>query len=72
MGKQSVCASQVGRRGFIQGCAVVGAAGAVLGPVAAVASQAAPSPRLSEEASEAFVVINGWVLPSKCFKSPLA
>ncbi|MFK3722057.1 twin-arginine translocation signal domain-containing protein [Pseudomonas fulva] len=70
MGKKSVCASQVGRRGFLKGCAVVGAAGAVLGPVAAVADQTLPRP--TAEASEAFVVINGWVLPSQYFKSPSA
>ncbi|MDH0620991.1 twin-arginine translocation signal domain-containing protein [Pseudomonas fulva] len=70
MGKQSVCASQVGRRGFLKGCAVVGAAGAVLGPVTAVAGQTLR--RHTAEASEAFVVINGWVLPSQYFKSPSA
>ena len=70
MGKQSVCASQVGRRGFLKGCAVVGAAGSVLGPVTAVAGQTLR--RHTAEASEAFVVINGWVLPSQYFKSPSA
>ncbi|MBA5708568.1 twin-arginine translocation signal domain-containing protein [Pseudomonas fulva] len=70
MGKQSVCASQVGRRRFLKGCAVVGATGAVLGPMTAVAGQTLP--RHTADTSEAFVVINGWVLPSQYFKSPSA
>lgn len=70
MGKQSVCASQVGRRRFLKGCAVVGATGAVLGPMTAVAGQTLP--RHNADTSEAFVVINGWVLPSQYFKSPSA
>ncbi|MBH3345800.1 twin-arginine translocation signal domain-containing protein [Pseudomonas parafulva] len=70
MGKQSVCASQVGRRRFLKGCAVVGATGAVLGPMTAVADQTLP--RHTADTSEAFVVINGWVLPSQYFKSPSA
>jgi len=48
----------------------MGAAGAVLGPVTAVAGQTLPRP--TAEANEAFVVINGWVLPSQYFKSPSA
>lgn len=70
MGKQSVCASQVGRRRFLKGCAVVGATGAVLGPMTAVAGQTLP--RHTADTSEAIVVINGWVLPSQYFKSPSA
>ncbi|KTT16521.1 twin-arginine translocation signal domain-containing protein [Pseudomonas putida] len=70
MGKQSVCASQVDRREFLKGCAVVGATGAVLGPMTAVAGQTLP--RHTADTSEAFVVINGWVLPSQYFKSPSA
>ncbi|MBF8694845.1 twin-arginine translocation signal domain-containing protein [Pseudomonas fulva] len=70
MGKQSVCASQVGRRRFLKGCAVVAATGAVLGPMTAVAGQTLP--RHTADTSEAFVVINGWVLPSQYFKSPSA
>jgi hypothetical protein len=38
--------------------------------VTAVAGQTLPRP--TAEANEAFVVINGWVLPSQYFKSPSA
>ncbi|MBK5011243.1 hypothetical protein IAE33_003103 [Pseudomonas sp. S60] len=60
MGKLTVCASQVGRRGFLQSCVLLGVGGAVFGPRAVLAATPA--------GQAGFVVINGWVLPARYFR----
>ncbi len=60
MGKLIFCTAQMGRRGFLQSCVLLGVGGAVFGAKAAVANQ--PAER------SGFVVINGWVLPSRYFR----
>lgn len=61
MGKLTFCTAQLGRRGFLQSCVLLGVGGVVFGATAAVASQ--PADR------SGFVVINGWVLPSRYFRN---
>ena len=61
MGTLTFCTAQVGRRGFLQSCVLLGVGGALFGATAAVASQ--PTDKAG------FVVINGWVLPSRYFRN---
>ncbi|NIF17796.1 twin-arginine translocation signal domain-containing protein [Pantoea sp. Cy-639] len=60
MTKLRFCIPQLGRRGFLRNCAVLGAGAAVFG-TGAVA-------RSSVVAQTDFVLINGWVLPSHYFR----
>lgn len=61
MAKLTFCTKQVGRRGFLQSCVLLGVGGALFGATATVASQPADK--------AGFVVINGWVLPSRYFRN---
>jgi len=61
MGKLTFCTAQLGRRGFLQRCVLLGVGGAVFGASAAVADKPA--------GKNGFVVINGWVLPSRYFRN---
>lgn len=60
MGKLTFCTAQLGRRGFLQSCVLLGVGGVVFVATPAVARQPAGGP--------GFVVINGWVLPSRYFR----
>lgn len=60
MGKLQFSTLQLGRRGFLHGCVVLGLGGATFGFSASAASKPA--------ARTEFVVINGWVLPSQYFR----
>lgn len=64
MGKLTFCTAQLGRRGFLQSCVLLGVGGAVFGASSAVVGKSAEKP--------GFVVINGWVLPSRYFRNALA
>mgnify|MGYP000551107020 CR=1 FL=1 len=64
MGKLQFCTPLLGRRVFLQGCVLLGVGGAVFG----FQAQAAPKPVKSTE----FVVVNGWVLPSKYLRNEQA
>ncbi|ATP44896.1 hypothetical protein SAMN02745962_03215 [Pseudomonas sp. LAIL14HWK12:I11] len=61
MGKLTLCTPQLGRRGFLQSCVLLGVGGAVFGVAADVARKPVEKP--------GFVVINGWVLPSQYFRN---
>ncbi|EKT4483826.1 twin-arginine translocation signal domain-containing protein [Pseudomonas putida] len=61
MGKLTFCTAQLGRRGFLQRCVLLGVGGAVFGASASVAGKPVEQP--------GFVVINGWVLPSRYFRN---
>ncbi len=61
MGKLTFCTAQLGRRGFLQSCVLLGVGGAVFGVSASVAGKPVEQP--------GFVVINGWVLPSRYFRN---
>lgn len=60
MEKLTFCNAQLGRRGFLQSCVLL-SVGAVFGASAAVAGKPVEKP--------GFVVINGWVLPSRYFRN---
>ena len=64
MEKLTFCTAQLGRRGFLQSCVLLGVGGAVFGASAAVAGKTAEKP--------GFVIINGWVLPSRYLRNPPA
>ena len=61
MGKLTFCSAQLGRRGFLQSCVLLGVGGAVFCAFAPVAGKPVEKP--------GFVVINGWVLPSRYFRN---
>lgn len=61
MGKFTFCTAQLGRRGFLQSCVLLGAGGVVFAATAPLASKPAEK--------SGFVVINGWVLPSRYFRN---
>ncbi|PBJ92965.1 hypothetical protein CMV24_24430 [Pseudomonas plecoglossicida] len=61
MGKFTFCTAQLGRRGFLQSCVLLGVGGVVFAATPAITSQPAGRP--------GFVVINGWVLPSRYFRN---
>ena len=61
MGKLTFCTAQLGRRGFLQSCVLLGVGGAVFGASAAVAGKPAEK--------NGFVMINGWVLPSRYLRN---
>lgn len=64
MEKLTFCTAQLGRRGFLQSCVLLGVGGAVFGASAAVAGKTAEKP--------GFVIINGWVLPSRYLRNASA
>ncbi len=61
MGKLTFCSGQLGRRGFLQSCVLLGVGSAVFGASTAVAGNPAEK--------TGYVVINGWVLPSRYFRN---
>ena len=61
MGKLQFCIPHLGRRGFLQGCVVLGVGGAIFGFSGDVARKPAEK--------GGFVVVNGWVLPSKYLRN---
>ncbi|PYB73827.1 hypothetical protein DMX11_15540 [Pseudomonas sp. LB-090624] len=61
MGKLTFCTAQLGRRSFLHSCVLLGVGSAVCGVLPAVAGKPVERP--------AFVVINGWVLPSRYFRN---
>ncbi|RCL27347.1 hypothetical protein C6A77_10230 [Pseudomonas sp. AFG_SD02_1510_Pfu_092] len=64
MGKLTFCTAQLGRRGFVQSCVLLGVGRALFGAATGNASDRGERP--------GFVVINGWVLPSRYFRNPQA
>ncbi|MCL8308639.1 MULTISPECIES: twin-arginine translocation signal domain-containing protein [Pseudomonas] len=60
MGKHDSVSPLLGRRGFLQGCAVLGVGGLVFG-------LSGSDTRKTAQAG-GFVVINGWVLPAEYFR----
>jgi len=60
MGKRDSVSPLLGRRGFLQGCAVLGVGGLVFGLSGSATGKAAKT--------GGFVVINGWVLPAEHFR----
>ncbi|MBF8755970.1 MAG: twin-arginine translocation signal domain-containing protein [Pseudomonas putida] len=60
MGKHDSVSPLLGRRGFLQGCAVLGVGGLVFG-------LSGSDTRKTTQAG-GFVVINGWVLPAEYFR----
>lgn len=61
MGKLTFCTAQLGRRGFLQSCVLLGVGSAAFGAMAVFAGKPVEEP--------GFVVINGWVLPSRYFRN---
>lgn len=61
MGKLTFCTAQLGRRGFLQRCVLLGVGGAMFGASAAIAGTPA--------AETGFVMINGWVLPARYLRN---
>jgi len=64
MGKLTYCAAQPGRRRFIQSCVLLGVGGALFGATAARGGERVDS--------HGYVLINGWVLPSRYFRNEQA
>ncbi|BBR55796.1 Uncharacterised protein [Pseudomonas putida] len=60
MGKHDSVSPLLGRRGFLKGCAVLGAGGLVFG-LSGTATRKVTQ-------TGGFVVINGWVLPAEYFR----
>ncbi|MBK4994846.1 hypothetical protein IAE39_003020 [Pseudomonas sp. S37] len=61
MGKLTFCTAQLGRRGFLQSCVLLGVGGAVFGASPAFAGKPAEK--------TGFVMINGWVVPSRYLRN---
>lgn len=61
MGKLTFCSGQLGRRGFLQSCVLLGVGSAVFSAATAIAGKPAEK--------TGYVVINGWVLPSRYFRN---